>query len=164
MTSPAQIQRLFKDAIAHHNANRLGKAEAIYRQIRVALPNNFDALHLSGLVALQQGRHADAVDLLGKALRLDTRSAECAMRLGLALNSSGRNAEAEERLRQAVELNPGYAEGWVNLAFCLRTLDRLADAIVCHEKALSLNPASAPIAYNLGLTLNLAGQIGRALG
>ena len=38
---------------------RLTDAEKLYSRVRFAAPGNFDAFHLSGLLAFQQGRHAD---------------------------------------------------------------------------------------------------------
>src|SRR5271165_1693392 len=100
--SPARLRRVLADAIAHHRAGRLPEAEALYRQVQMMAPRNFDALHLSGL--------------LGRALRLDPRSEVCEMRLGLALLAQGRASRAEERLRSAVGRKPALAEGWEGLA------------------------------------------------
>jgi protein O-GlcNAc transferase len=163
MISQDQLQRLFKEAIAHHNAKRFGKADAIYRQIRVACPRNFDALHLSGFLSLQQGRNPEAIELLGKALKIDPSSAQCALRLGLAMNGVGRRSEAEGLIRMSTRLDPKYAEAWDNLAFCLRVLDRLGEAVECHEKAVSIRPDSAAMWHNFGLTLNIFGRTEQAL-
>ncbi len=46
-------------AIQHHQAGRLGQAEALYRQVLQAQPQNPDALHLLGVIAtLPDGRRA----------------------------------------------------------------------------------------------------------
>ncbi len=161
--SPAKLQALLKDAVAHHRAGRLVEAEALYRQARGAEPKNFDVLHLSGLAAYQQGRLAEAVDWLTRAHRLDRRSAVCAMRLGLALLAAGRTAEAEARLRGVVERKPDFHEGWDNLAYCLKTQDRLPEAVACHEKAVALKPDFAIGWFNFGLTLSLIGRVFDAL-
>ncbi len=42
----AQVSESIQTAIAHHQAGRLAEAEAIYRQVLIAAPVNFDALHL----------------------------------------------------------------------------------------------------------------------
>ncbi len=161
--SHAQYQRLLQDAVVHHRAGRLDQAESLYRRVRAALPNHFDAVHLSGLVALQRGRTAEALDLLARAHRLAPRHAPCALRLGLALVSAGRAAEAEQPLRAAVTIDPNSAEAWDGLAHCLKVQDRLSAAIECHQKALALQPAFAKGLYNFGLTLSLAGRQAEAL-
>lgn len=155
---PAQYQRLLQDAVVHHKAGRLDQAEALYRRVRAALPNHFDAVHLSGIVALQQGRATEAVDLLTRAHRLGPKNAPCALRLGLALTTAGRAAEAETPLRAAVALDPNSADAWDALAHCLKVRDRLPDAVGCHQRALALNPAFAKGHFNFGLTLSLLGR------
>ena len=47
-------------ALAHHQAGRLLQAEAIYRRILKAQPDDADALHLLGVVAHQRGEHEEA--------------------------------------------------------------------------------------------------------
>src|SRR3989337_4083779 len=42
-------------ALEHHRAGRLAEADAIYRAILKARPNDADALYLQGLAAYQQG-------------------------------------------------------------------------------------------------------------
>jgi protein O-GlcNAc transferase len=160
---PAKLQALLADAVAHHRAGRLADAEKLYRQARTAAPKHFDALHLSGLLAYQQGNVAAAIDWLTRAHRIDRRSAVCEMRLGLALLMGGRATEAEAHLRAAVKAQPDFYEGWDNLAYCLKMQDRLAEALVCHQHATKLKPDSAPGWYNYGLTLSLFGRPADAL-
>lgn len=160
---PAQYQRLLQDAVVHHKAGRLEQAELLYRRVRAALPNHFDAVHLSGIVALQQGRVAAAADLLGRAHRLSPKNAMCALRFGLALTMAGRAAEAEAPLRAAVSLDAGSAEAWDALAHCLKVQDRLPEALDCHRRALALKPDFAQGLFNCGLTLSLLGRHREAL-
>lgn len=147
----------------HHRAGRLDQAEALYRRVRAALPNHFDAVHLSGIVALQQGRATEAVELLAKAHRLAPQNAPCALRYGLALTTAGRAPEAEAPLRAAVALDPQSADAWDTLAHCLKVQDKLPAAVECHQRALALNPAFAKGLFNFGLTLSLLGRHREAL-
>lgn len=163
MSSPAQIQKLLQEAVAHHRAGRLAQAETCYRRVLAAQPNQFDALHLSGTVALQQGRAVAAVELLARAHRASPKHATCMMRYGLALISTGRSKEAEPVLRAAVQLDANLPEAWDNLAYCLKTQDRLREAIECHQRAVALKPGFAIGWYNYGLTLSLHGNIAEAL-
>ena len=153
--TPAKLQSLLQTAVAHHRAGRLTEAENVYRQARLAAPKNFDVLHLSGLVAYQQGRMMDAVDLLTRAHTANREAVDCEMRLGLAVLAVGRPAEAEAHLRHVVKQKPDYNEAWDNLAYCLKTQDKLAEAVPCHERAVTLKPGHASAWYNYGTTLSL---------
>jgi predicted O-linked N-acetylglucosamine transferase (SPINDLY family) len=161
--SPAKIQSLLQAALVHHRAGRLADADTVYRQVRLAAPKHFDALHLSGLIAYQQGRIAEAIELLGRAHRQDSRHVVCEMRLALALLAAKRAADAEKHLRHAVQAKPDFHEGWDNLAYCLKTQNRLPEAIECHQKSVTLAPAYAVGWYNYGLTLSLSGRVFEAL-
>jgi predicted O-linked N-acetylglucosamine transferase (SPINDLY family) len=131
--------------------------------VRIAPPGNFDALHLCGIVALQQNRMAEAVDLLTKAHQAAPNNAPCAQRLGLALTTSGRPADAEPVLRAALALDDKSAEGWDALAYCLKLQDKLSAALECHQRAVTLKPDFAIGWYNCGLTLSLTGRYADAL-
>lgn len=161
--TPVQLQSLLQQGIVHHRAGRLTEAQAVYTRIRHIAPRNFDALHLSGVVALQQIRTADAIDLLTRALQLNPRSAPCQMRLGLAYMNDGRAKQAEPHFRAAVQVQPDFVEGWDNLAYCLKAQDRLREALECHRRSTTLNPRSAISWYNYGLTLSVHGDVVEAL-
>lgn len=161
--TPAQLQTFLQQGVAHHRAGRLDEALACYTRVRAAAPRNFDAVHLSGVVALQQGRVEVAIDWLQRAVKMDARSAPARMRLGLALMSAGRAIEAEPHFRETVRLKSEGVEGWDNLAYCLKAQDRLREAIECHERATTLDPGHAVGWYNYGLTLSLHGRIAEAL-
>lgn len=161
--SPQQLQSILQQGVTHHRAGRLAEADVLYRRVRSLAPKNFDALHLSGLVAFQQGRLPEAIDLLGRAHRSNLRDHVCEMRYALALLGAHRLAEAEKHFRHAVQIRPDFVEGWENLAGCLKTQDRLDEAIACHEKVAALQPKYASGWYNFGLSLSLVGRIGEAL-
>jgi len=161
--SPVQLQQLLQQAVTHHRAGRLDEAESLYRRVRAVAPRNFDAVQLSGVIALQRGRATEAVELLRKAAAINPRAAMCRMRLGLALVTSGQPREAEVELREALRLQPDLIEAWDNLAFCLKTQDRLKEALECHEQSLKLNPRHAAGWFNYGLTLSVYGRVEEAL-
>ena len=162
--SPSQLQSSLQCAIGHHRAGRLAEAELQYRRLRAAAPRHFDVIHLSGLVAYQQGRIAEAVELLARAHKLDSRHHVCEMRYALALIAAKRLPEAEAHFRHAVAVKPDFHEGWDNLAYCLKAQNRLAEALAYHEKTLSVAPGYAVGWYNFGLTLSLMGRSAEALG
>ena len=76
------IDDALQAAAHHHEAGRLREAEGIYRRILARVPDDPDALHLLGLVALQRGDPGRAADLLGRAV--EVRPDEAAYRASLA--------------------------------------------------------------------------------
>jgi len=80
---PMEISRSVHVAIENHQAGRLAQAEALYRRILTIDSNNFDALHLLGVLAYQSGNHQEAVELISKAIRQDSTAFPAFNNLGL---------------------------------------------------------------------------------
>src|ERR1051326_6794505 len=91
MRSPAEALR---QAVLCHQRGQLGEAEALYRCTLDADPDNFDALHLYGVLKHQRGDHADALAFIARALKTNARSAAAHSHYGAVLAMLGRTAEA----------------------------------------------------------------------
>ncbi|MFY7962547.1 MAG: tetratricopeptide repeat protein, partial [Elsteraceae bacterium] len=64
----ATLEAALAQGLEHHRAGRLAEAEALYRSILEAFPQHAESLHLLGVIALQAGQPAAAVDLIGRAM------------------------------------------------------------------------------------------------
>ena len=51
-----RVKRHLQQGIKLHQSGQLAEADTHYRKVLTIEPNNPDALHMSGVVALQQGR------------------------------------------------------------------------------------------------------------
>jgi Flp pilus assembly protein TadD len=69
------IQRALDRAATLHRAGRLAEAER-YEQILAIDPGHADSLHLLGVIAHQVGHSDQAVDLIGKAIAVNDRTAD----------------------------------------------------------------------------------------
>ena len=58
------------EAIQHHEAGRLKKAEKLYRGVLKANPKNSVTLNLLGVLNYQAGRHSKTIQLIKKALSI----------------------------------------------------------------------------------------------
>ena len=67
-------RRMLEQAFALHRQNRLGEAEPLYVAVLRQKPDDFDALHLLGLLNMDYGRLPEALRLIGAALRTNGRS------------------------------------------------------------------------------------------
>ena len=60
--SPAlDVPALLQRAVAMHQGGRLREAEKLYGQVLAAQPDNFDALHLYGVLMHQRGQPVEAL-------------------------------------------------------------------------------------------------------
>ena len=73
------------EALAHHRAGRLDRAEALYRKFLEKSPGHADALHLLGIIALARGDPDRAIRLIGQALTARPDFAEGHSNLGNAV-------------------------------------------------------------------------------
>ncbi len=82
MSSSKDVSSLMSEAAAHHQAGRLGKAEALYRRVLENDPSQADALHWLGVLCQQNGDSKTALDLIGKAVELRPQAADFVNNLG----------------------------------------------------------------------------------
>ena len=90
--SPNRLQQQLQEAVVHHRAGRLSAAESLYRRLRATAPRNFDVLNLSGLVAYQQGRMPEALELFGGARSRPRRISAMPCRCGLISVKAGKTS------------------------------------------------------------------------
>jgi tetratricopeptide (TPR) repeat protein len=154
-----KITQTLDRALAHHRAGEIDEAAALYLQVCRAAPRLFDGWYLAGALAFQRGGHLEqAIDYLSRAQRLDARSNECKLFLGMALADAGRYAEAEKPLAAAVQKLEGYPEAWENLADVYEALGRSAQAAECLRRVLTLQPHRSEIQQRLDDLANAAGE------
>ncbi|BCS55990.1 glycosyltransferase family 41 protein [Geobacter sp. SVR] len=146
-------------AIKHHQSGQLQEAEAIYRRILDIDPENFDALHLLGVLAHQVGKHDVAVELIGTAVQKNAASPAAFINLGEALRALQRFGDAEQCYQRAIALKPDYAEAYNNLGIMLDDLGRAAEAEQAYRRALAIKPDFAEAHGNLGNALQSLGRL-----
>jgi tetratricopeptide (TPR) repeat protein len=159
------VDRAFEIAVAHYRAGRWAEAEGVYRQILVRIPDNVVVMHQLGiLLAQQESRREEAVQLLTRVVQLQPNNAEAHNDLGNALRDVGRLNEAATALSRAVALKPELALAHANLGNVLRDLGRLDEAIEGLGRAIQIKPDFAAAYSNLGNALFDKGQMENAVG
>jgi tetratricopeptide (TPR) repeat protein len=138
----------------HRSAGRLDEAQALCRSILDAQPNEPDALHLLGLVALQLGELADAIEQVRRAVKLAPEVALYHATLGEMCRFAGRPEEAVAHGRRALDLKPDYPEALNNLGNALRAMNRLDEAECAVRRALEIEPRFVQAWKNLGMMLH----------
>jgi predicted O-linked N-acetylglucosamine transferase (SPINDLY family) len=116
------------------------EAESICREILDRHPSQPHALHLLGVVALQTGRPAWAVELIEKAVHQNPRIAAAHSNLGNCLRLLGRHEEALASCDKAIALMPDFAEAYNNRGTVLADLNRDEQALASYNKAIAINP------------------------
>lgn len=144
--------RLARAAACHQSGN-LAEAERLYRAVLRAKPDEFDALHLLGVLEAQRRRLDEAQRLIGLALIHNPRSAEAHFSHGNVSAALCRFEEAIERYERALAIRPDLADAHGNRGNALLALGRTTEALGSYDRALALVPGSAAIHDNRGIAL-----------
>jgi tetratricopeptide (TPR) repeat protein len=152
-----------QQAMALHRQGQLQRAQALYEEILASDAQNFQALHLAGVVAVQTGRPLEALQLLDRALALEPLSAQAHFNKGSALRECGRLEAALSSYEQALALKDDYPEAHNGKAAVLRLLGDLDGALASCEQAIRLRADYPEAHINLGNVLRDRGEPARAL-
>lgn len=154
---------MLKDAFALHAQGKLAEAERAYGDVLRREPGNFQALHLLGVLALQRGQTAQAIDAIRRSLALEPRQALAHRDLGNGLQQAGRFEEALAAYDRALALKPDQADAHNNRGIALARLNRMEEALAAYERAIALKPDYAQAHNNRGTALAGLGRAREAL-
>ena len=152
------IEQAMQMALAHHRAGRLAEAEDIYRQVLGRDHGHAGALHLLGVLSCQTGRIPAAIDLIGRAIAINSAVAEYHNDLGEAYRRAGELDPAIASFQRALALRPGVAMTHNNLGNALLAQGRADLAIAAYRRATELKGDDAQLHSNLGIALHGTGQ------
>jgi tetratricopeptide (TPR) repeat protein len=129
-----------------------------------ALPplENAERYARRGLALLNEGKPAEAIDVLARAIELDPKNAVLHNNRAAAFDRLGNKIDALAGFEEAVRLNPSYADALHNLGNVLRRTGRPAEAEARYRQALLLTPNSADLCNHLGIALLGQGKHGEA--
>jgi tetratricopeptide (TPR) repeat protein len=152
-TARADLARLLERAHAAHVAGALAKADKLYKDALKHDPDNFDLLHVLGILHQQRGRPTEALTYLAAALRRNGTSAQALSDHGFVLHELGRFAEAAVSYRAALAIDPGKADVLNRLCIALIRSGRPGEALVSLDHALAKDPAFGDALGNRGNAL-----------
>jgi tetratricopeptide (TPR) repeat protein len=147
------LSRLQRQAYSSFQQGDLDRAEKLCAGILEYRPEDFDALHLLGVLNFQRHRMVEALRFLSKALRINSGSADAMSNLGLALHGTGRFEEAAAWHRNALGLAPDHPEILYNLGNACLELGHIDEALASFDAVLAKNPDHVGALVNRGNTL-----------
>jgi protein O-GlcNAc transferase len=150
---PSGVAELLAAGVRHHQAGQLPEAEKNYRLALELQPDQPDALHLLGVLAIQVGRHDVAAELIGRAVRLNTKNSGYHANLALALQHQGRFEEALKSLDQALSLAADHVEALNSRGNVLMQLKRFTEALASYDRLIAVKPDLPEAFNNRGIVL-----------
>jgi len=149
---------LLKTALVRQRAGQLGEAIALYREVLNGDPDNADALHLMGVLMLEDGNCAAAIDLIQRALVLDPEKPSAFNNLAGILFKEGRLEEAGNLYLRALQISPQFDEAWYNLGNVRQDQQRYDEALECYGRTLATAPGHVQAHWNRALLWLLLGD------
>ena len=140
----------FQEAVGHYQGDRSDLAKPILVELLKGSPDHPGALCLLGTIQYSDGKRAEGLEKLRKAVSVSPQTASFHNNLGAALSMGGDYPSARVALECAVALDPKNAEYLSNLSGVLRNLGDMEAGVRAAEKALDLSP------QHLGTLTNLA--------
>jgi len=153
-TTVSTLTRLtLAKAMALQQQGLLQEAKILCEDVLKEHPDNFDCLHLLGLIALQGGDYYQAAKLIGKAVDIYPHNPAFFYHLGVALQELGELDGAMTGYDLATALNPDFTEAWYNWGNALQKCERFDEAVACYDKALAGRWDFAEAHYNRAVAL-----------
>lgn len=154
----ASLAALLARAAELHEAGSLEAADEIYEQVLAADPDNADALHLSGLVAVARGNPEEGIARIRRALALAPDMVEAWRNLGLALRRADDPEGAILAIREALVRDPSSSDVQRQLGTALREAGRDEEALAVLAAAVQQTPDNGDLRLALASVLNHLGR------
>ncbi|SFB20042.1 Tetratricopeptide (TPR) repeat [Collimonas sp. OK607] len=154
---------LIKQAYKNFQEGNVGHAERSLKDILKSQPNNFDALHILGVICAATGQKDEAAQLFRQALALDGKNVSLYYKLARVQFESGQLEAALLAYEKIIAL--GYIKPEILLAktVALINLQRHREALDCIEQALAEWPDYADGWSHKGSILYQLGHFEEAL-
>ena len=150
-------------AIKLQEDGHLSLAEGIYQKILEIQPEQHDALHLLGVIAFQDDRNDQAVELILRAIAVKPGTAEFHNSLGVVHRKLGHLDKAVASYKRAIFISSDYVEALTNLGKAYQAQGKYDDAISSFDKAIACKPDHAIAHTNLGAVYLELGHLDEAV-
>ena len=147
------MSSLLEEAILLHKKGQLKEAENLYKSILKSSANNFEVIHLLGIIKIQLKQFEEATSWLNKAISINPNNHSVFNNLGVCYKELKKYNEALNNFKNAIKIKPDYAEAYNNLAIIYKSLENYEEANKNYNKAIKLKPDYAEAYNNLGLVL-----------
>lgn len=151
------IPDTLQEALASHQQGRFREADRLYGEVLEHQPNNADALHLSGVIAMQTGNPRLAVERIVRAIAFAS-NADFYSHLGEAYRQLGDPERAIQACRAALLIDSGHVGALNNLGVALMEHGKTIEARQVLAEAVRLSPGFAAAHNNLGNALRMLGN------
>ena len=160
--TPKRVRKM-RNALAFHQNGDLAAAKKLYADVLRLDANDFDALHLSGLISYQLKSFAEAERFFTKAGKLKSDLPAFQLNYGLLLQDLNRFEESLVKFDKAISLDKRYSEAHSNRGNVLIQMKRFEEALTACDHAIELKRDNAKAHFNRGCALQNLDRVQSAL-
>jgi len=153
---------LLKAGLASQRAGRAALAEEAYRRVLAFDPQQPDALHLLGGLALERGRSEEALALLTQAVEIVPMRGDVHLTRAVALSRLSQAVDAVAAFATAARLAPDLAQAHHGLGRAL-VETKAGDPMPHYRRGLALVPDQALVWNDLGVAVQAASTMAAAM-
>jgi tetratricopeptide (TPR) repeat protein len=141
-------------ALSYVSEGNLLQAEIVYKNILRTDPNNFNSLHMLGVIYYQLSQYDLAMEYFKEALQYNPTHADAYFNLGNAYSEKKQFDEAVACYRKAIQYNPDILEAYDNLGHAYMAINQYDKAIASYQEVVHRKPDSIMAYHNLGNALH----------
>lgn len=145
-------------AMEHHKAGELGKAEILCRNVLRQDPKNVNATRMLGTIARDLGRHRLAARMFGNAVKLAPEFFAARMDYARELIEIDKLDECETVVREAIRLRPELPLPHSMLGNMFSRRGEFENAVEAYKVALEKQPNHGPSLAAMGHALKTIGR------
>jgi len=153
-----KIASFFKEALISHKQGQLEDAANKYREILNINAKNIDALHLLGVIQLQEKQWEKAEKLITESLNINPNQPAALNNLGIVYKEQKKYSLAIEVYKSSLNLKSDDANTYMNLGNVYHEIRDYELALKVYDKSLVLQPGLAAALINRALSLSQLGH------
>lgn len=143
--SPYERQLL----VTLYSQKQFADAEVCARTMTKQFPRHGFGWKVLGAVLRQQGRTAESLEPMQKAVQIMPTDYEAFNNLGVTLRALGKFEQAVSCYKRAIELKPDYPEPHGNLGDVLRDQGKYQEALASYHRKLKLTPDDGGVLHQV---------------
>ena len=157
------INNLLEKGIFLHKKNSLDEAKKIYKEIIEIEKENFQAMHLLGIIFFQQKDYDQGIQFIEKSLQINNKNYSALNNLGNIFLELKKYPEAIEKYKKALNLNKNYTAAIYNLGNVYKATSKYKIALEYYYKAIISDPKFFDAYYDYAELLERTGRTEDAL-
>ena len=158
-----QSLEMLQAAVVFQKDGRLVEAQEMYSEILRINPENFDAIHMSAVIARNRNFYEVSEKFFIHAIHVKSDFAPLYVNYVLLLNNMKSYSKSLTMINKAIEINSDYIEAYFMRGHIFRNLSRFDEALESFRTVICLNPNHAAAMFAIGVCLHEMDRVDDAL-